>query len=461
LGRIRRVQELLIPTAECFEPLLAPARYKGARGGRGGAKSHFFAGKLVEDAWAEEGLLSVCLREVQKDLKHSSKSLIEAKLVESGLGEADGFKVFREAIETPGDGVIIFNGMQSYNAASIKSLEGFKRAWWEEAESAGSVSLDLLRPTLRPRTGGAELWFSWNPKDPPDKERPFASVDGMFTLNDRKQIPGYQKAWTVDLPSGGILVDCGWQDNPWFPEDLEAERRDALKRRTLEDYAHIWEGAYEVRSDRRVFHNWKVCEYETPVGATFRFGMDWGFSIDPAVCIRCFIGRWEGEPGASRVIADDSGRDLFIDYEAWRVGCDIDYTPALFAGPCPFPPSDARHWKNPYGDPGIPGALDWPAVADSSLPQNISYLKRHGFVRLEPSIKGPGSVQEGVEFLKAYSIWIHPRCKHVADEFLYYSFKVDPRTGNILPVLQDAKNHTIDSCRYAVERVRRARGFFG
>ena len=89
---------LRIETAEVFEPLLAPARYKGAWGGRGSGKSHFFAEKLIDDSLYEPGLLSVCIREVQKSLKQSSKRLIEAKLKSLGLGEADGFKVFNEVI---------------------------------------------------------------------------------------------------------------------------------------------------------------------------------------------------------------------------------------------------------------------------------------------------------------------------------------------------------------------------
>ena len=124
---------LQIETARVFTPLLEPARDKGAWGGRGSGKSHFFAGLLIEDSLATKGLLSACIREVQKSLKDSAKRLIEAKLAEHNLGEADGFKVFREVIQTPGDGAIIFQGMQDHTAESIKSLEGFKRAWVEEA----------------------------------------------------------------------------------------------------------------------------------------------------------------------------------------------------------------------------------------------------------------------------------------------------------------------------------------
>jgi hypothetical protein len=101
---------LKIPTARVFEPLLAPARYKGVYGGRGSGKSHFFGELLVETCQAERGTLAVCIREAQRTLAQSSKRLIESKIASLGVG--GGFKLFTDKIETPGDGLIIFRGMQ-------------------------------------------------------------------------------------------------------------------------------------------------------------------------------------------------------------------------------------------------------------------------------------------------------------------------------------------------------------
>jgi phage terminase large subunit len=210
---------LSIPTAEVFEPLLAPARYKGAYGGRGSGKSHFFGEKLIDDSLYEKGLRSVCIREVQKSLKDSAKRLIEDKLQEMGLGERHGFKVFREAIETPGDGVILFQGMQDHTAESIKSLEGFGRAWVEEAQTMSANSLKLLRPTIRGEN--SELWFSWNPRRKADP------VDVMFRQGE--------------APTDSVVVRANWNDNPWFPAVLEQERKDCLKN-DPDQYDHIWEG---------------------------------------------------------------------------------------------------------------------------------------------------------------------------------------------------------------------------
>lgn len=220
---------LSIPTAEVFLPLLETARDKAAFGGRGSGKSHFFAGLMVEDSLAEpgnsggEGLRSICIREVQKDLEQSAKALIEGKLRAYGLGEPDGFKVYNDCIATPGDGLIIFKGMQDYTAESVKSLEGFKRAWWEEAHTATAHSLKLLRPTIR--ATGSQMWWSWNPR------RKIDPVDVMFR--------------GVEIPTGATVVRANWADNPWFTAELEQERRDCLRMQP-EQYPHIWDGEYET-----------------------------------------------------------------------------------------------------------------------------------------------------------------------------------------------------------------------
>lgn len=218
---------LRIETAQVFEPLLAHARYKGAWGGRGSGKSHFFGGLLIEDCLAEpgnsggEGMRAVCIREVQKDLAQSSKLLVESKLRDMRLGEADGFKVYKDHVTTPGDGIIIFKGMNDYTADSIKSLEGFKRAWWEEAQTATQHSLNLLTPTIR--ANGSEKWFSWNPRRKTDP------IDVMLR--------------GLEPPTGAVVVKANWRDNPWFTDELELERQDTLRRQP-EQYDHIWEGGY-------------------------------------------------------------------------------------------------------------------------------------------------------------------------------------------------------------------------
>lgn len=198
--------------------MLKPARYKGAWGGRGSGKSHFFAESLVKRCGTEPGLTAVCIRELQRSLNQSSKRLIESKIQHLNVGAY--FDVLHDRIKTPGGGLIIFQGMQDHTAESIKSLEGFKIAWIEEAQGLSARSLSLLRPTIRAKD--SEIWASWNPRRKSD------AIDDFLR----------QKA-----APDSIVVRANWRDNPWFTEALERERRidfDLYPER----YEHIWEGAY-------------------------------------------------------------------------------------------------------------------------------------------------------------------------------------------------------------------------
>lgn len=385
---------LTIETPRVYLPLLQPARYKGAWGGRGSAKSHFFAGLLVEDCIREK-TDAVCLREIQKSLKFSVKKLVESKIADMNAGYY--FDVLDAQINAKNGGVVIFQGMQDHTSDSIKSLEGFTRAWFEEAQSASQRSLDLLRPTIR--APGSELWFSWNPR--------FATDPIDVLLRGENPPPGAQ------------IVEANFSDNPWFPKEL-VDEMEYDKRRDPDKYAHVWLGKYRQNSEARVFRNWSVEEFERPAGTIHRLGADWGFSVDPSVLIRC----------------DIEGNRLYVDHEAYMVGCEIVNLPELFMG--------------------VPDAEKWPITADSARPETISHMQKNGFPKIRAAIKGAKSLEEGVEFLKSFDIVVHPRCVHLIDELTLYKYKEDPLTGAILPILEDKDNHVIDALRYACEGARRA-----
>lgn len=389
---------LEIPTARVFLPLLGPNRYKGAHGGRGSGKSHFFAEKLIEKAIAQPPTRAVCIREIQKSLKESSKRLVEDKIEKFKVGHL--FDVLEAEIRTPGGGLIIFQGMQNHTADSIKSLEGYDVAWCEEAQSLSARSLRLLRPTIRKPE--SELWFSWNPESPEDP------IDELLRGGNR--IPG------------ASVVEANWRDNPWFDDVLEQERLIDLERKP-DEYGHTWEGEYLTISDAIIFNKRVfVEEFETPDNARFFHGADWGFSQDPTVLIRAFV----------------KDETLYVDQEAFGHGVELDDTPALFDK--------------------IETARKWPIKADNARPETISHIKHKGF-NIRPADKWKGSVEDGIACLKSFKrIVVHPRCPHIAKEFRMYSFKVDRVTGDILPIVVDKWNHGIDALRYALDGYIKGRG---
>lgn len=391
MGKVLQLQ-----TPAWAVPLLDPARYKGAHGGRGSGKSHFFAEMLIESHLLDQKRRSVCVREVQKSLAQSVKRLLELKIEQMNAGAY--FEVQEACIKSKkGDGLIIFQGMQNHTADSIKSLEGYDCAWVEEAQSLSQRSLDLLRPTIR--KPNSELWFTWNPSQATDP------VDSLL----RGENP----------PPSAKVIEVNYSDNPWFPDVLRAEM-EYDRGRDPDKYAHVWRGGYVQNSSSRVFKNWRIEDFEASADAIHRLGADWGFATDPTVLVRCHI----------------VGRTLYIDHEAYQVGCEIVDTPSLFHT--------------------VPDSERWPMVADSSRPETISHLRKNGFPKIMPAVKGAKSVEEGIEWLKSYDIVVHPRCTHTIDELTFYSFKTDPLTGKVLPILQDKKNHVIDALRYACEGVRRA-----
>lgn len=387
--------ELEIETPRWAQPLLPPNRYKGAHGGRGSGKSHFFAEMLIEDHVKNQNQSSVCIREVQKSLAQSVKKLLEIKIKTLDVGHY--FNVQESVIKSRyGDGMIIFQGMQNHTAESIKSLEGYDRAFIEEAQSLSQKSLDLLRPTIR--KPDSELWFAWNPRNATDP------VDVLLR--------------GTEPPKDSSVVQVNYHDNPFFPDVLRDEM-EYDRRRDIDKYNHIWMGGYLSNSESRVFKNWKVEEFEAPEDAIHRLGADWGFANDPTVLVRMHI----------------IGRTLYIDYEAYKVGCEIMDTPALFST--------------------VPDSHKWPITADSSRPETISHMVKNGYPKMVGAIKGKDSVAEGIEWLKTYDIVVHPRCIHTIQELTLYSYKVDPLTDIVLPALEDNNNHVIDAVRYACEGARK------
>ena len=429
-----------ISTPRWCLPLLKPSRYKGIYGGRGSGKSHFFAELGVEHLVINPQHRMVCIREVQRTLAQSVKRLIEDKIISLDVGHL--FDVTENEIRTKHGGLIIFIGMQDRTAESIKSLEGYDIAWVEEAQSLSQRSLDLLRPTIR--SPQSELWFSWNPRYPSDPVDRLLREDNPLNQTDKAK-----------PPPGTITVKVNGDENPWFPKILLTEM-EYDRSRDIDRYNHVWRGAYLTSSEATVFHNWSIREFnliptdhstKPPYGVLltngasgpvrvdnpgdepliFRFGADWGFAKDPTVLVRCF--QIDANP-------EQPKPTIYIDHEAWSIGCEITDTPNLFKT--------------------IPESLRYPIIADSARPEIISHMRKQRF-NIIPSKKGAKSVEEGIRFLKSYDMVVHPRCKHTIDELTTYSYKIDTHTNAILPVLKDTKNHVIDSLRYAFEGVRRVK----
>jgi phage terminase large subunit len=377
-------------------PLFEPKRYKVLYGGRGAARSWSVARTLLIKA-AESPLRVGCFREFQKSIKDSVHRLLKDQIE---LLELPGYDVTDREIRHDNGSLFLFEGLR-HNVTKIKSLEGIDIAWVEEAERVSKSSWDVLIPTIR--KAGSEIWINFNPDlaDDPTFVR--------FVVTKRAD------AWVCKVSSS---------DNPWFPAELAAERT-YLYRVDPDAAAHVWGGECRQSSGAQILRGKWIVDDFTPEPAWDGpyHGADFGFAQDPNTIVRCWIA-----PGT---IANSTGR-LMIEYEAYKIGQDTD--------------DISTHWQAE-----VPGCETFTIRADCARPETISYLTRHGLPLIVGVEKWAGSVEDGIAHLRQYEqIVIHPRCKHAAEEARHYSYKIDQRTGDILPVIADAHNHIWDSVRYAL-----------
>lgn len=383
----------VIPLPDWCEPYFEPARYKVAHGGRGSGKSWAFARMLVIRA-LQGKVRILCARELQNSIQDSVHQLLVDQI--AALGLSGGFHVLESKITSVTGSEFLFKGLRGMknNAQAIKSLEGVDICWIEEGQTISAASFETLTPTIR--KPGAEIWATMNP--------------------DQDADPVYQIV--KNPPSGSIVRRVNWSDNPWFDETSLPAEREWMQRTDPDAYAHVWEGECRQNSDAQVLRGkYAVEAFEVDAAWDGPYqGADWGFSTDPTAFVRCWIG----------------GRTLYIEREAYGVGVEIDALPALF---------DAAH----------PQARASVTRADSARPETISYMKRHGYGLVMAVDKWPGSVEDGVAFLRSFErIVIHPRCRHTAEEARLWSYKTDRLTGDVLTTLVDKNNHIWDAVRYAL-----------
>lgn len=398
------------PLPEYSAGLFVPHRWKVLYGGRGGARSWTVARALLIKT-AAQPLRILCTRELQTSIRDSVHQLLRDQIELLGLR---GFTVVHNEIRHDNGSVFLFEGLR-YNARQVKSLEGVDICWVEEAERISKESWDILIPTIR--KAGSEIWVTFNP--------------------DQEEDATYQML-IVNPPKDAYIRKVSWQDNPWFHETALVAEKDRAFAIDPDSANHVWGGDLRLVTDAQILKGkWVIEEFEPFLGHTSPDecedlqekrdcthgwggpyqGLDFGFAQDPAAATRSWV----------------DGRRLYVEYDWYKLSMDIDFLAASVRL-------------------AIPGFEHYVTRADSARPDSISFLRRHGLPRIVGAKKGPGSVEDGVAHLRSYDkIIVHPRCKHFADECKRYSYKVDERSGDVLPIILDKHNHCMDAERYSLE----------
>lgn len=380
-------QKIDILIPDIFEGLFDDYRYYIYYGGRGSGKSHNIARFLICTSLKGKYII-LCTRELQSSIMESVHSLLKAIIHKYKLDSY--FEVKNHEIVSVTGSRFIFKGL-AHNIEAVKSTEGIDYCWVEEADKVSQASWDVLKPTVR--KPNSKIIITFNPTHEDD--------------------PVYQEFIVKGQPDS-IVQKVNYSDNPHFPEVLKKEMQH-MRATDYEKYLHVWEGELRTVSDAQVFKGKYVVEPFSSDGIeAFYHGMDFGFANDPSAIIRCFI----------------KDKSLYIDKEACGYHVEISELGQLMS----------KVVKNKW----------YKIKADCARPETISYLKNKGW-NIQACDKWAGSVEEGIEFIRGFEkVIIHPDCPHTIEEFKRYSFKIDKRTNEILPIVIDDFNHFIDSCRYAL-----------
>lgn len=399
-------------------PVFAPARgsvaYRGAYGGRGSGKTFNFA-KMAAVYSYREPLRVLCTRQYQTSIKESFHAELKLAIASEPWLE-DSFDVGVDYIKGIGrhnkGTEYIFRGLEK-NVNSVKSLAHIDLTIVEEAEDVPESSWLALEATVF-RKHRSELWPIWNPRL---KGSP---VDTRFRLNK---------------PASSIIVEMNYNDNPFFPVGLEELRARQQEMLDPNMYGHVWDGDYLTNSKSQVLAGkWKIEAFEPGADWNGPYqGGDFGFSQDPTAAVRCWI----------------FGDNLFVEYEAGKVGLELD---------------DMGNYICEH----IPGFEKHTTRWDNARPESISHIKKPKpysgsnfkvMPKSEAVAKWSGSVEDGVTFLRSFkNIVIHPRCTQTINEVKLYSYKVDKYTQEITTTIIDDNNHYIDAIRYAVTPLIKRKG---
>ena len=202
---------------EWAQPLYRPHRYKVLFGGRGSAKTWSMAAALAVQGH-QKPLRIACVRQFQNSIEESNKQTFETMIDRMGLSVPDGYTIQKQAILHANGTRIFFRGISTTTEAAIKGWENVDRVWIEQAEMMSASAWEILKNTIR--KPGSEIWLSFNPKNRYD--------------------PAYRD-FVGRTREDAFIRKVNYQDNPWFPAELEGERR-FDEQDNPERYPHIWLG---------------------------------------------------------------------------------------------------------------------------------------------------------------------------------------------------------------------------
>jgi phage terminase large subunit len=384
--------EVSIPDA--FHELYNPARYKIYYGGRGGAKSWNFAISLIVMGY-QRPLRILCGREHQNSIAESVHKLLEQQIERLGLNTF--YTVNKQSITGKNGTEFFFEGIKM-NTAKIKSMEGIDICWLEEADKISDESWSIIIPTIR--KAGSEIWCSFN--------------------TGYKYDPTYQR-FVVNAPPKTyegkpycVVKKVGYQDNPWFPEELRIEM-EQLKETDYESYLHIWEGELKSIAEGAI--------YAKQLTKAKKENRILDFNIEPSVEVHTFWDLGKNDTTAIWFMQNVGKEYRFIDYYENRL-VDIDHYCRVIKG---IEPGCERFKDYLYGTHFMPHDVE---VELLGMTQTRKQQFESGGVRPINVVPRIPNINEGIEQTRkfmAHSYFHKTKCEEGLDRLYNYRYVFDEK----------------------------------
>ena len=428
-----KIKDLIIPSYDSvFSDIMNHKHtHYCLKGGRGSTKSSFIGGIAIPLLIMQfPNVNAVCFRKVGNTVQNSIYSQVTWGIYQMGLQDLFHIpKTYSNPIVyKPTGQKIFFMGMDDPNKVkSIKVSKGYIGiTWWEELDQfAGEAELrKVLQSTMR----GGDLFWDFRTFNPP------ISIDNWANEYAEDSI---DRENTLVVSNTYLDVPVTWLGQPFI------EEAEDLKRINPRAYEHEYLGVptgtggsvfpnacdLDMRQQVPIYdYNGNIMQYDE-MWKTFDKiynGIDWGFAMDPFRFVRMHF--------------DAKKLDLYIFKEFSTVQTRNQVVFDIL-----------------YKEKQLLSTEEL-VTADSAEMKSVADFKAYG-AYIRGAVKGPDSVRYGIKWLQGLNhIYIDRRmCPKTYKEFTHYEYCQD-RDGNFISDYPDENNHSIDACRYALERYCNKRG---
>lgn len=381
-------------------------RYRVCKGSRASKKSKTTALNNITRLMEYPQANLLCVRKTYRTLKDSC--FTELKWAIHRLGVDAWWDIKESPLEMtykPTGQKILFRGLDDPLKVTSITVEVGVLCWlWiEEAyEISSEADFDTLDESIRGEV-------------PPGL---FKQI--TLTFNPWNEHHWIKHRFFDAAPDPDILaMTTNYLCNEWL-DAADKKVFETMKRNNPRRYRVAGLGDWGI-VDGLVYENWEerlfsIDEVRKTPGIKSAFGLDFGYTNDPTAL---FCG-----------LIDTSSKTLWVFDEIYKPGMsNEDIAKAII---------EAGYAKERIR-------------ADSAEPKSIDRLYTLGLSHIRRARKGKDSINNGIDFIQDYKIFIHPKCVNFLTEIGNYTWDTDTKTGKKLNRPIDDFNHLMDAMRYALE----------